>query len=137
MPLWESFLWRTTGGSKELIDYLQRILASSLTGMTREHALFFAYGTGANGKSVLISTVAGILAEYHTTAPIETFTASNSDRHPFSLADCAGLALSLLQLRRKAALGLRQRSRRLLAGIALQPVSCVRTSSSLPRFSSY
>ena len=25
-----------------------------LTGDTREHALFFAYGTGANGKSVLL-----------------------------------------------------------------------------------
>ena len=55
-PLWKSFLWRITGGSEELIDYLQRILGYSLTGITREHALFFAYGTGANGKSVLIST---------------------------------------------------------------------------------
>ncbi len=53
-PLWKSFLWRITGGSEELIDYLQRILGYSLTGITREHALFFAYGTGANGKSVLM-----------------------------------------------------------------------------------
>jgi putative DNA primase/helicase len=92
-PLWKSFLWRITGGSEELIDYLQRILGYSLTGITREHALFFAYGTGANGKSVLISTVAGILAEYHTTAPIETFTASNSDRHPTDLARLRGARL--------------------------------------------
>ena len=93
MPPWKSFLWRITGGSEELIDYLQRILGYSLTGITREHALFFAYGTGANGKSVLISTVAGILAEYHKTAPIETFTASNSDRHPTELARLRGARL--------------------------------------------
>src|SRR5215471_7181944 len=58
----------------------------ALTGMTIEHALFFLYGTGTNGKSVLMSTVAGILGSYHQTAPIETFTASNTDRHPTELA---------------------------------------------------
>jgi putative DNA primase/helicase len=57
-----------------------------LTGLTIEHALFFLYGTGANGKSVLMSTVAGILGSYHQTAPIETFTASTTDRHPTELA---------------------------------------------------
>ena len=51
------------------------MLGYALTGITREHALFFAYGTGANGKSVLLSTVSGILGDYHRTAPIETFTA--------------------------------------------------------------
>ena len=39
--LWKTFLWRITGGSQELIDYLQRILGYSLTGITHEHALFF------------------------------------------------------------------------------------------------
>jgi putative DNA primase/helicase len=48
--------------------------------------LFFLYGTGANGKSVLLSTVSGILGTYHRTAPIETFTASSTDRHPTELA---------------------------------------------------
>ena len=31
----------------------------------REHGLFFFYGTGANGKSVLLNTVSGILGDYH------------------------------------------------------------------------
>jgi putative DNA primase/helicase len=91
--LWKTFLRRITGGSEELIDYLQRILGYSLTGITQEHALFFAYGTGANGKGVLMNTVAGILAEYHKTAPIETFIASNSDRHPTDLARLRGARL--------------------------------------------
>src|SRR5262249_5550062 len=71
---------------RALQDYMQRMLGYALTGCTTEHALFFLYGTGANGKSVLMSTVAGILGSYHQTAPIETFTASTTDRHPTELA---------------------------------------------------
>jgi putative DNA primase/helicase len=64
-----------------------------LTAATRDHALFFGYGTGANGKSVLLSTVAGILGDCHKTAPIETFIASNVDRHPTDLAMLRGARL--------------------------------------------
>ena len=41
----------------------------ALTGLTRDHALFFLYGLGANGKSVFLNTVSSILATYHRTAP--------------------------------------------------------------------
>jgi putative DNA primase/helicase len=75
------------------LAYLQRAVGYALTGLTQEHALFFAYGTGANGKSVLLSTAAGLLGDYHKTAPIETFTASNSDRHPTDLASLRGARL--------------------------------------------
>jgi putative DNA primase/helicase len=85
-----AFLDRITDGDCELVAYIQRMLGYGLTGLTREHALFFGYGTGANGKSVLLSTVAGILGEYHKTAPIETFTATNGDRHPTDLAGLRG-----------------------------------------------
>jgi putative DNA primase/helicase len=40
-----------------------------------------------------MNTVAGILAEYHKTAPVETFIASNSDRHPTDLARLRGARL--------------------------------------------
>jgi putative DNA primase/helicase len=88
-----AFLDRITGGDCELVAYIRRVLGYGLIGLTREHALFFGYGTGANGKSVLLSTVAGILGEYHKTAPIETFTASNADRHPTDLASLRGARL--------------------------------------------
>jgi putative DNA primase/helicase len=55
------FLARVTDGDRALQDYMQRMLGYALTGLTIEHALFFLYGTGANGKSVLMSIVAGIL----------------------------------------------------------------------------
>lgn len=92
-PTWLAFLDRVTGGNRELVDFLQVALGYGLTGVTTEHAMFFLYGTGANGKSVLLSTIAGILRDYHTVAPIETFTASSSERHPTDLAGLRGARL--------------------------------------------
>ena len=92
-PTWKSFLQRVTGNDDGLIAFLRRACGYALTGVTREHALFFVYGTGANGKSVFINTAAGILADYHKTAPIETFVASNSERHPTDLAGLRGARL--------------------------------------------
>jgi putative DNA primase/helicase len=92
-PRFLAFLTTITAGDADLIAYLRRVLGYGLTGLTREHALFFGYGTGANGKSVLLSTVAGIVGDYHRTAPIETFTASSADRHPTDLAGLRGARL--------------------------------------------
>jgi putative DNA primase/helicase len=92
-PIWHTFLERITAGDTSLIDFLQRVVGYSLTGVTREHAMFFGYGTGANGKSVFVNTISGILGEYHRTAPIETFTASSGERHPTDLAGLRGARL--------------------------------------------
>lgn len=92
-PTWRDFLNRVTAGDEELQSFMQRMAGYSLTGLTREHALFFIYGLGANGKSVFLNTIAGILGEYHRTAPIETFTASTFDRHPTELAGLRGARL--------------------------------------------
>ena len=92
-PDWHKFLKRVTGDDIELQSFLQRVAGYALTGSTTEHALFFLFGTGANGKSVFLSTIAGILADYHRTAPIETFTASSIDHHPTDLAGLRGARL--------------------------------------------
>jgi putative DNA primase/helicase len=92
-PLWMEFLARVTNSDAELQTFLQRVLGYSLTGSTRDHALFFAYGTGANGKTVFTSTASTILGDYHCAAPIETLTASSVDRHPTELADLRGARL--------------------------------------------
>ncbi|WP_292530245.1 phage/plasmid primase, P4 family [Methylocystis sp.] len=93
-PRWLQFLDEITAGDLDLQAYLWRVCGYALTGVTREHALFFGYGTGGNGKSVLLKTVADILGgHYHKTAPIETFTATNTDRHPTDLAGLLGARL--------------------------------------------
>jgi putative DNA primase/helicase len=92
-PTWYQFLDRVTNHNGGLQAFLQRVAGYSLTGLTSEHALFFLYGLGANGKSVFLNTLAGILGDYHKTAPIETFTASSHDRHPTDLAGLRGARL--------------------------------------------
>jgi len=92
-PTWVAFLDRVTGGDAELIAFLQRMAGYALTGSTQEHALFFMHGVGANGKSTFINAITGVTGGYHTTAPIETFTASKQERHPTDLAGLRGARL--------------------------------------------
>ena len=90
---WLKFLDEITDGDEDLQAFLQRMLGYCLTGSTREHALFFLHGTGANGKSVLLNTVTGILGEFHRVAPVEMLLASPSERHPTELAGLMGRRL--------------------------------------------
>jgi putative DNA primase/helicase len=92
-PTWLEFLERVTGGNVELIAFLQRVAGYALTGETTEHAMFFLYGVGANGKSTFINAITEALSDYHRTAPMETFTASKSERHPTDLAGLRGARL--------------------------------------------
>jgi len=50
-PQFDAFLARAFGDDSNLIDYWWRIVGYSLTGYVDHDALFFCYGSGANGKS--------------------------------------------------------------------------------------
>jgi len=134
-PRFMAFLNEITNGDRSLCDFLQRMFGYCITGSTREHGLFFFYGTGANGKSVLLNTVSGILGDYHRTAPIETFTASSFDRHPTELAGLQGrrlvTAIETEEGRRSPAL------RRLPEATRFPLGSCAPISSNIPRPSSW
>ena len=90
-PRWCAFLARIMGD--DVIEYLKRVAGYSLTGSTGEHALFFCYGLGANGKSTFLNAITGCAGDYHRAAPIETFTASKHDQHPTDLARLRGARL--------------------------------------------
>jgi putative DNA primase/helicase len=92
-PMWIEFLQTVTAGDAALMDYLQRVCGYCLTGSTVEQCLFFLYGPGGNGKSTFVSTISGIMGDYARTAAIDTFSASNSDRHPTDLANLQGARL--------------------------------------------
>jgi putative DNA primase/helicase len=92
-PLWDKFLKRVMGGDAELITFLQRVTGYALTGLTREHALFFLYGRGANGKTTFLGAIIACAGDYHRSAPIETFTAATGERHPTDLAGLRGARL--------------------------------------------
>lgn len=89
-PLWRRFLDEATLGDTGLQRFLQQIAGYCLTGDVREHALFFVYGPGGNGKSVFVNVLAGVMGNYATTAAMDTFTASATDRHPTDLAMLQG-----------------------------------------------
>jgi putative DNA primase/helicase len=92
-PLWSKFLKRVTDGDLELQKYLARVSGYALTGLTGEHEMYFLFGDGRNGKGVFMGTVSDILDDYHRTAPIETFTATNNEQHPTDLAMLRGARL--------------------------------------------
>jgi putative DNA primase/helicase len=94
---WLAFLSDVTNGDAELQDYLQRVVGYCLTGSIREHAFFFAYGPGGNGKGVFVNTLQAILGDYATVAEAEMFTASPHDRHPTELAKLRGARLVTAQ----------------------------------------
>jgi putative DNA primase/helicase len=96
-PLWHAFLQRVTDEDLELQHYLQRVAGYCLTGSTREHVLFFLYGTGANGKGVFLNTLRGIWHDYAAVAPMETFIKTYNDRHPTELAYLRGVRLVIAQ----------------------------------------
>lgn len=96
-PMWLTFLDRVTGGDADLISYLQRVCGYALTGVTREHAMFFAYGTGRNGKGVFLNTVTAIMGDYALTADPDTFTASGTGKHLTVLARLQGARLVVAQ----------------------------------------
>lgn len=89
-PRWLAFLSDVTGSDDELQSYLQRMVGYCLTGATSAHALFFLYGTGANGKSVFANVISTILGDYASTAPMDTFVETRGDRHPTDLAGLRG-----------------------------------------------
>lgn len=89
-PIWLQFLRDATDGDEGVIRFLQQWAGYMLTGDTREHALLFVYGPGGNGKSVWLNTMSGILGGYARNAAMETFAASQGDKHPTDLAMLRG-----------------------------------------------
>lgn len=81
-PRYDAFLDRIVDGDVEMIAFPQRLLGYLLTGLTNEQAMFFFYGLGANGKTVLIETWRALLGEYATQADISSFLLKKFDGGP-------------------------------------------------------
>jgi len=92
-PQWLRFLEEATAGDKDLEGYLQRLAGYALTGSTREQQLSFLFGPGGNGKTVFLNQLTGILGDYAKIATMDTFTASNSEKHSTDLANLVGARL--------------------------------------------
>ena len=88
--LWLTFLDRIMAGNTDLIAFLQRAVGYSLTGDTSEQCLFLLYGTGANGKSVFVRTLARLFGDYANEASFETFLVRRGGGPRNDVADLRG-----------------------------------------------
>jgi P4 family phage/plasmid primase-like protien len=86
-PLWDAFMERVQP-DPEVRAFMQRMFGYMLTSETREEKLFFFYGSGANGKSVVVSVHAGILGEYCKFMPEDFLTSEVQPAHV--MADLQG-----------------------------------------------
>lgn len=89
----EEFLSQTFK-SKEMIEYIQRLLGYCITGETSEQSIYFAYGKGANGKSTLLALVRHIMSNYATV--ISSKTLISSDKSGAANSEIAQLPLKRL-----------------------------------------
>jgi putative DNA primase/helicase len=72
-PLWDSFLGEIMEGDRAMIDFLARAAGYSLSGDTSIQAMFFLFGEGANGKSVMVEVLRHIIGEYSSSTAFDTF----------------------------------------------------------------
>jgi putative DNA primase/helicase len=97
-PRWTAFLAETFADDTELIGYVQRLAGLALIGEVREHVLPFLYGVGANGKSVLLLVLQGLLGPadtggYAVSAPDGFLMAGRDTAHPTEIARLRGARL--------------------------------------------
>lgn len=70
-PTWEAFLQSTFGGDTELVSFMCRLLGYALTGLCTEAVLPILWGSGRNGKTVLLQAVGDVLG-VDLAGPIES-----------------------------------------------------------------
>jgi len=90
---WLKFLDDIFEGNQELIDYAQRCVGYSSTGLTQEQCVFNAYGSGANGKSTFLEAIRHSLGPYAGAAPFSMFERKNKASIPSDLAATANKRL--------------------------------------------
>lgn len=75
--------------------WVQRYAGYALTGDVGEQVLMFAYGTGANGKSVLLDVLLSLMGDYGLRAAADLVVAKG-ETHPTELADLEGRRLVIV-----------------------------------------
>lgn len=92
-PRWLHFLEEIFAGDEALVGFIQRAMGYTLTGDVREHALFFCYGQGRNGKSTFMETFRALMADYSVQADFSTFQSTRNDGPRHDLARMRGARL--------------------------------------------
>ncbi|MEW2418672.1 phage/plasmid primase, P4 family [Streptomyces sp. NPDC046866] len=92
-PRWDRFLVDTFGDGPEgaqMIGFLQLLLGYSVTGDVGGQVMPFLFGSGKNGKSVLLDVLMKLLGDYADAAPPGFLMARPYEGHPTDLAELHG-----------------------------------------------
>lgn len=92
-PRWDRFLTDTFGEGPEgaeMIDFLHLLLGYSITGDVGGQVMPFLFGSGKNGKSVLLDVLMKLLGDYADAAPPGFLMARPYEGHPTDLAELHG-----------------------------------------------
>ncbi|WP_331734314.1 phage/plasmid primase, P4 family [Streptomyces sp. NBC_00887] len=92
-PRWDRFLADTFGegqGGAEMISFLQLLLGYSITGDVGGQVMPFLFGSGKNGKSVLLDVLMKLLRDYADAAPPGFLMSRPYEGHPTDLAELHG-----------------------------------------------
>lgn len=92
--VWEGVIAKVTLETelrtRPLASFLQRWFGYCATGSTREQCFVVHFGSGSNGKSTILDTVADVLGDYAAAAAPGMLVGGLETRHPTELADLFG-----------------------------------------------
>ena len=90
-PTWNSFLNRVFANDTEITDFVRRAVGYTLTGCCSEQSLFILNGSGANGKTTLLTVLHHLFEDYAATIPMQTLmNTGNSSQQTNDLAYLVG-----------------------------------------------
>ena len=92
-PRWEQFIAEVCDGDVDLIGFLHRFLGYACTGITREQALALFWGSGQNGKGVLMHVLGWVLGDYFANMAFTTIELKQRSSIPSDLAALEGKRL--------------------------------------------
>jgi putative DNA primase/helicase len=64
-PLIDDFISNLMLGHKDMVDYVQKLLGYSITGYINEQKFVILWGSGGNGKGVLMNVLKNLLKDYY------------------------------------------------------------------------
>ena len=85
-PRWRRFVSEIFAGDVDSVEYLQRVIGYTLTGLTTEQTWFLCYGDGSNGKSTLLNVMSHVLGDYAKTVPFGMFDPAQRNAIPDDVA---------------------------------------------------
>lgn len=94
-PIWDRFLQQVFLEDAATIEFMQRLAGYCFTGSTQEQKMFFLYGTGSNGKSVLLNVLREIAGCYGLTFEAEGLMQTKHEPHPEMFAKLVGKRMAV------------------------------------------